>query len=102
MNIDSDIDTETIHRSTRASIMELDSNTNTTNWPIVVSGQANKPGFDMIHHAINNTNLRGRRQVGTAIATAIQYAPAISNFMAQLFKPLIHTIQARNQNHQYN
>ena len=30
-NIDSDIDTETIHRSTRATIIELDPKTNTTN-----------------------------------------------------------------------
>jgi len=93
MNIDSDIDTETAHRSTRATLMELDPKTDTTNWPILASGQAYKPGFDMIHHAMNN---RGRRQVGTALATAIKFASVISNFMGQLIKPLVHTIQARN------
>ena len=97
-DIDLDSDTEIAHRSTRSSIEEIADTDNAT-WPAVISGSANKPGFDMIHHALNNNNLRGRRQVGTALATAIQFAPAISNFMGQLIKPLIHTIQALNKIH---
>ena len=99
--MDLDRDTELVHRSNRASIEEIADIDNAT-WPAVISRSANKPGFDMIHYALNNTSLRGNRQVGTALATAIQFAPAISNFMGQLIKPLIHTIQACNKNHQYN
>ena len=70
------------------------------NYPMIVRGTDNKPGFDMIHSALSRSSLaRDKRQL---LSTAIRMAPAISSFATDLIKPLIQTIAARNRNQNYN
>ena len=62
------------------NLISRNQRTHESRYPMVASGSANKPGFDMIHHDLSKpNNLRDKRQVGV-LATALRMAPTISIF----------------------